>query len=314
MSDSMKNPVISVVIPVYGVEKYIEEFADSLFSQGYPYVQYVFVNDGTKDNSIGILNQVIDSRYPELREKILIVNKENGGLPAARKTGMDYVTGDYVCHMDPDDWISPDSFQKMAEVIESSQPDLLYYYYAKEYPKRSSVKKDINYADDIRSYISDMYNHKAAGTLCNKCVKTSLYRDNDISFPPYSYAEDCYVSCQLAAASHRVVQMEYVVYHYRKNNTTSISHQNIRKRKKEYCLNFLDLYEKYREVPEPKNLISCIFDDILIQAGYHSILYNLDLFSQFDYLAAGIRKAKMRFGTDVPIFAQLIVKLVALFK
>ena len=96
MSDSMKNPVISVVIPVYGVEKYIEEFADSLFSQGYPYVQYVFVNDGTKDNSIGILNRVIDSRYPDLREKILIVSKENDGLPAARKTGMDYVTGEYV--------------------------------------------------------------------------------------------------------------------------------------------------------------------------------------------------------------------------
>lgn len=309
----MKNPIISVVIPVYGVEKYIKEFADSVFSQNYPYVQFVFVNDGTRDNSIGILNSLIDSSYPHLRDRIVIVNKENGGLPAARKTGMEYVRGDYVCHMDPDDWISPSSFEKMAAVIERSEPDLLYYYYVKEYGNRRSVKRDGDYAGRREAYIRDMYNHKAFGTLCNKCVKTSVYRNNDIIFPKYNYAEDCFVSCQLAAASESIEQMKEVVYHYRKTNNTSISHQNLVKRKREYVLNFLDLYEKYRDA-QPRNPVSCIFDDIFMRAGWYSILFRLDLFSKFAYLAPAIRKAKMHTGTDVPLVAQLLVKFVALFK
>lgn len=309
----MKNPVISVVIPVYGVEKYIREFAESVFSQSYPYVQYVFVNDGTRDKSIEVLNSVIDCSYPHLRDRIVIVNKENGGLPAARKTGMEYVTGDYVCHMDPDDWISPGSFEKMAAVIEHSEPDMLYYYYVKEYANGRSVKKDGDYAGRNEAYIRDMYNHKAFGTLCNKCVKTSVYRNNEISFPKYNYAEDCFVSCQLAAASGTIEQMQEVVYHYRKTNKTSISHQRLVKRKKEYILNFLDLYEKYRDL-QPQSTISCIFDDILIQAGWYSIFYRLDLFSKFDYLAPAIRKARMHTGTDVPLVAQLFVKLCALFR
>ena len=128
----MKNPLISVVIPVYGVEKYIAEFIETVFSQDYQNVQFIFVNDGTKDKSIEILNATVESKYPHLKERIIIVNKQNGGLPAARKTGMEYVKGDYVCHMDPDDWIETGSFRKMADAIEKSEPDILYYYMVKE--------------------------------------------------------------------------------------------------------------------------------------------------------------------------------------
>ena len=73
-----ENPVLSIVIPVYGVEKYIAEFARSVFSQSYTYVQYVFVNDGTKDNSISVLRQLIDDEFPHLNDRVIIVDKENG--------------------------------------------------------------------------------------------------------------------------------------------------------------------------------------------------------------------------------------------
>ena len=80
-----KDIVISLVVPVYGVEKYIAEFARSVFSQTYPHVQFIFVNDGTKDNSIQVLNDVIDNEFPALRDRIVIVDKKNGGLPAKKK-------------------------------------------------------------------------------------------------------------------------------------------------------------------------------------------------------------------------------------
>ena len=80
-----KDIVISLVVPVYGVEKYIAEFARSVFSQTYPHVQFIFVNDGTKDNSMQVLNDVIENEYPALRDRIVIVDKKNGGLPEERQ-------------------------------------------------------------------------------------------------------------------------------------------------------------------------------------------------------------------------------------
>ena len=71
---------ISLVAPVYGVEKYISRFAESVLGQSYPHIQFIFVNDGTKDRSIELLNELIDSRFQHLRERITIVGKENGGL------------------------------------------------------------------------------------------------------------------------------------------------------------------------------------------------------------------------------------------
>ena len=85
----MKQTVtISWIVPVYRVEKYIGRFAESVFGQSYPHIQYIFVNDETDDSSVDILKALIEARYSHLIEKILIVDQPHAGLPAARKTGM----------------------------------------------------------------------------------------------------------------------------------------------------------------------------------------------------------------------------------
>lgn len=305
--------IISLVIPVYGVEKYIEEFARSIFSQACPSVQFVFVNDGTKDNSMTVLENLIDSQYSHLRDRIVIVNKENGGLPAARKTGLEHAEGDYIYHVDPDDWLSEGSFEAILEKIRQTEADLIFFNYIKEYENRSSIKKEYPYEVSQKdTYIRNMYNHRAFGTLCNKCVKRSLYEG--IFHPKYSYAEDCYLSVQLAARAESLAYLEKDIYHYRKNNPHSITRQGRRRRKEEYALNFLDLYEKYRGRGDDNCSPGAIFDDILVQAGWYSILYGLDLYGRFPYLASAIRKAKIRPGSDVILPLQLFVKFYSLFK
>lgn len=313
----MKNPVISIIAPIYGVEQYIAAAAESLLSQSYPHIQFIFVNDGTKDNSIKILESVIEEKYAHLKDQIIIVNKENAGLPAARKTGLEHATGDYIYHVDSDDYISEGSIAAIAKAIEESDADVIYFNYVKEYEKRISVKKERVYTlGQKNEYIRNMYNHKSYGTLCNKCVKRSLYQDNTIHFPKYGYAEDCYVSTQLIGYAQSIKYIDEVVYHYRKNVSTAMTRQGRQKRKMEYALNFLDLYEKYRDVPQDNNPVAVLFDDILLQAGWFSIFYKLDLFSRFPYLAGDIRKARIKCGgkSDAPVLAQLITKIVALFK
>ena len=310
-----RKPIISVVVPIYGVEKYIAQCAESLFQQSYDALQFVFVNDGTKDRSMEVLQDLIDSRYQHMQERIVVVNKVNGGLPSARRAGLEHATGDYIYNVDPDDWLTPGSMEKIARVAADTDADIVYFDYVKEYDTRSSIKKEKFYCAETKAeYVSDMYNHNAYGTLCNKCIKTSLFRDHQIYVPRYGYAEDCYLSVQLAGYSSTIARLDEVVYHYRKNNPSSLTRHGRKKRKEEYAMNFLDLYEKYRNVPADSNPIAPIMDDIVMQAGWYSIFYGLDLFNRYPYLAGAVRKAKVHLRTDVWLPAQLLTKFIALFK
>ena len=311
----MNKPIkISIIAPIYGVENYIVEFAESLFSQSYPHIEFIFVNDGTKDRSMELLDELIERKYSHLKPQIKIVNKPNGGLPAARRTGLDHVTGDYVYHVDSDDWISEGSIAKIAAKIEETDADIVYFNYVKEYPTRSSVKKERSYeANEQRKYVRNMYNHLSFGTLCNKCVRHTLYTDNTIHTPKYGYAEDCFVSTQLVGYSRSIAYLDEDVYHYRKGNPNALTGQQRKKRKREYALNFIDLYLKYRDISKEKNPVAVIFDDILIQAGWYSIFYGLNLYEEYPWLAQAVRKAKMRCHTDVWIPSQIITKIYTLF-
>ena len=312
MSSNLKNPVISLVIPVYGSEHYIKAFAESVLGQSYPFLQFIFVNDGTKDKSIEVLNSLIDSKYPELRNRMTIVEKENGGVHTARKAGMEHVTGDYVYHVDPDDWIEPDSMEKIAQVAIGTGADVIYFHHIKEYASRSKVKRERFYSEaNKEDYLRDMFNHRAYGALWNKCVRSSIYRENKIHYPVFSYADDCYLSVQLVGYAKKIVCLDEVVYHYSKINPGSITRRARRRRKREYAMNFLNLYENYRNVSPEKNPVKVLMDEILIKAGWYSILYGFDFFERYPYLAKGIRDAKARCGTDVWFPFQLLVKLIA---
>jgi glycosyltransferase involved in cell wall biosynthesis len=311
-----KDITISIIAPIYGVEKYIVEFAESVLSQSYPYIEFIFVNDGTKDRSMELLEELIASKYDHLRPQIKIINKANEGLPAARRTGLENATGDYIYNVDSDDWLSPGSIEKIAAKIAETDADIVYFNYVKEYPTRTSVKKERAYkANDQKLYVRNMYNHRSFGTLCNKCVRRSLFLENDIAVPKYGYAEDCFVSTQIVGLSKSVTYLDEDVYHYRKGVATAMTGQQRRKRKREYALNFIDLYLRYKDVPADKNPVAGIFDDILMQAGWYSIFYRLDLFKEYPWLAKAVRSAKIRGGgSDVPFVAQLFTKLVVMFK
>lgn len=311
-----KSPItVSIVVPVYGAENFIAEFAASAFSQTYPHIEYVFVNDGTKDRSMEVLNSVIDSNYSSLRDRIHIINKQNGGLPAARKTGMEHVTGDYVWHVDPDDWIELDAVESIVSKIEETGADIVYFNLVKEYEGKSKIKRDRPHAADAQAeYVWDMFNHKSFGSVCNKCIKRSLYTNERVIFAQYSYAEDTFLTSQLVGYSECIAFLDKPLYHYRKTNPHSITRQNLKKRHREYAMNFMRLYDHYRDLPLDESPIAAIHDEILIKLGWYSILYGVNLYMDYPYLAKDIRKARINRKADVFILGQLLAKLVAKWK
>lgn len=107
------NNLLSIIIPVYGVERYIKEFLDSLLPQLNEKIECIFINDGTKDNSIKILEEEIKN----YRINCMIINQVNGGVSKARNTGLDVATGDFITFLDPDDIVLEGYIQSILEII-----------------------------------------------------------------------------------------------------------------------------------------------------------------------------------------------------
>ncbi len=126
---------ISIVVPLYNVEHYIERCIKSLLNQTYRNLEIILVDDGSTDHSGGICDH-----YACMDSRITVIHKENGGVVSARKTGAKLATGDYVCGVDGDDWIEPERMRHFAEQGAATGADMVYMEgYYKEYAKRSDL-------------------------------------------------------------------------------------------------------------------------------------------------------------------------------
>lgn len=211
---------VSIVIPVYGVEAFIEKCAVSLFEQDYKNIEYIFVNDATKDNSIQILSKVIE-RYPNRKGQIIIINKkENEGLPQARKTGVFHTTGDYVLHVDSDDWLDDNAISILVNELETHPVDLLYFSYYREYGKTTKICHEKKFSDKME-YLRSLLSFDAFGSVWNKIVKRKIYQAN-IIYPKYNMHEDLALTCQLCYFSDTIRFLDVPLYHYVRFNTNSI--------------------------------------------------------------------------------------------
>ena len=213
---------ISVIIPIYGVEKYIERCAKSLFEQDFYDVEFIFVDDCTKDNSITILSDVI-KQYPQRSNQVRIIHhQENKGLPQARKTGIisakgiyvfkDVPKGKYIYNCDSDDWLSKGVLKKISEIINRDNPDVVIMdYYITDGNHFNSKKGLINM--NRNDLVRDMLIGKVSYSLWNKVFRKELY-SNDIIFPMKSMGEDLGLTLQLLSYVDTVSYLPIEGYNY----------------------------------------------------------------------------------------------------
>ena len=308
------HPSFSIIAPIYGVERYIVNCADSLLGQTYDNIQFIFVNDGTKDASIELLSKLIDKKYGALKDRIVIVNKLNGGLPAARRTGMEYATGDYILHVDSDDWVETDMVEKIAAKAVETDSDVIYFDFFKEYSTRSKLDQEREYTSDSKmKFIWGLFNYKSYGYVWNKCVKRSLYEKNDIRFPSYGMHEDIFLMAQLLYCAESIVHLPAALYHYRRDNPGSISAAKTRNRRRDSAMNMMDLYERYM-TDLYNSPIRDSYGEILLRTGWLSIRYGFGFFDKYPYLAEHIRKLPLSLRNKTFIVWQLITKIYAFMK
>lgn len=220
-------PKVSVIIPVYGAERYIERCARSLFEQTLDDIEYIFVDDCTPDKSMEVLERVMDD-YPDRRTQTrLFKTSRNSGQHIARQIGIEACTGEYVTHCDPDDAYSQEDALEIAynaAIAENS--DIVWWDLLVENENTSeqnvSCQKcgpDIN--NIVKSFLTDF---SIMASLCNRIVRREIVKSVSIVNPVSPINEDTLLVTQYHLLSKRCVYIPRGLYVYirRAGSTTSL--------------------------------------------------------------------------------------------
>lgn len=220
----MTKPKVSIIIPIYKVEHYIEKCVRTLFGQTLDSLEYIFVDDCSPDNSVSIIERVLCD-FPERKKLVKIIrHKNNQGIGQSRQDGVDASTGEYIIHCDSDDWVE----QNMYELL---------YYKAKE-TDADMVICDYSYVDkDILTYcvqcpqelnsisllegISGRKHLSIHGGTWNKLIKAELYKSVKFS-SDINYCEDVYFWFQILKKELKISYVKKALYYYA-YNTSSIT-------------------------------------------------------------------------------------------
>ena len=220
-------PKVSIIVPVYGVEKYIERCARSLFEQTLDDIEYLFIDDCTFDNSIEILKNVLEE-YPHRKNQVIIHRMENNsGQATVRKWGMLNATGDYVIHCDSDDWVDVTMYEKMYNKAVDENADMVVCGY-RETDGVNNLRVGSHSFTTKNEYIARMLYMKEAWTVWDKLCHRSLYEG--IEYPKYSMGEDMLFTFQFVLKANNVSIVNEILYNYFFNPSSITKVQSDEKR------------------------------------------------------------------------------------
>ena len=174
----MKSPAISIIMPVYKAEKYVRRSLDSIMAQTFCDWEAVLIDDGSPDKSGDILDEYVnkDSRFH-------VIHKKNGGVSSARQLGLETAQGQYIIHVDPDDWVEPCMLEELYNKIVEDDADMVICDFIWNRPTGISISSQRPSAFDSKSIIMDLLSERLHGSCWNKLIRRDVIVNNHISFP-----------------------------------------------------------------------------------------------------------------------------------
>ena len=211
----MNEPLISVIVPVYKVEKYLDECVESIVDQTYRNLEIILVDDGSPDNC----PQMCDD-WAKKDERIYVIHKENGGLSSARNAGLDRCKGEYVTFVDSDDWINLSFIQVLLNALLEVQADMAACCMTSVFEKDGARTYEI--ADNGKNAV--LTNEEGLDNLfrfpstfnicaCGKIIRKSVFFD--LRFKEGVLHEDEFMAHHLWGACHKTICLKQPLYYYR---------------------------------------------------------------------------------------------------
>ena len=275
--NNMISHLISVIVPVYNVEKYIERCVRSLFQQTLNDIEYIFVDDCGKDQSISLLKRVLEE-YPDKKECVQIISHErNLGSAAARHTGLQRAKGEYVIYCDSDDWVAENMYELLYNEAKKGNYDIVYCNYAE-------IRNDIPvlFSQDIVchsniDYVKKLLSGELSAYLWNKLIKRDLYERIDVPFGKNMW-EDLYMCVQMFYHAQNIQYLNSnYLYFYNIDNIQCVTHSDSKR-------NFYDMVDNSMSIEsflEKKNINKSFVDSrkmyckmIMLVSGYELEKWN----------------------------------------
>lgn len=221
-----KQIQVTILVPIYQVEQYLGRMLCSIFGQTYPCIDYVFVNDGSTDNSLRILNETIEECHID-KEKYVIVNHDcNKGIAASRADCLANAKGDYVYFVDSDDWVEPDAIESMVMATNGGKIDIVGCDYCKDFESGVVTCHHENYARTCEENMLRCLNYDIATVLWKLLIRRCLFDNFVIS--KTNIGEDYIISIKLYYYAKSFVSIDRTFYHYVQYNNNRLSFQSLR--------------------------------------------------------------------------------------
>lgn len=296
--------MISIIVPVYNVEKYLRRCIDSILAQTYSNLEIILVDDGSPDGS-----GLICDEYAVLDPRVTVIHKENGGLSDARNAGLDVATGEYVGFVDSDDYIHPQMYEKLLSAIQStgSNISLCSYVYVDEEtgavdesycvmnPIKTAVLSRMQALEKINAYQPNSFFYV---TAWNKLYERKLF--SNLRFVNGKIHEDEFSVHHLFNLAGKIATIEDVLYYYVQRNG-SIMNSRMTKKSLDIIDALMDRYEFYLSI-ERKDL--AVTQLRAVMWSIISRLERLDLSVDPAYVMQAIKPVikKMIRQADIRIF------------
>lgn len=264
---------VSVIVPIYNVEKYLKKCLDSIINQTLKEIEIILVNDGSTDGSSLILEE-----YKRKDNRIILINKINGGQGSARNEGIKIAKGEYIGFVDSDDWISLDMYEKLYEEAEENI-DLVVCgreLFNSEYKKIGEIKIEnrIISIEDIEEYIIDNLLYVQTVVCCNKLYKKRILKENNILFEDVERvgSEDALFNYCYILNSKKVKTIDRGIYKaYERAKSTTREYKKGCMNRTARLIECIYRYSKIYEREEISNRVAGIFLIFFQQWNYNYI-------------------------------------------
>ena len=249
----MFTPKISIIIPVYNVEKYIERCALSIFSQDYSNLEILFVDDCSPDNSVGVLKRLINNCLERKGQVQILHHKKNMGVSVARNTALKAITGEFVMFVDADDYLLPNAVKQLVSCQQLNNSDIASGAFVIDYGKRKEILNDqlFSSVNDLLYYCccsSGGHNNVA------RIFRTSLLNNPPVYYRPgVKYGEDWIFFVEVLLRAHSLSSTKDIVYYYDFTNQSSAMHSVLKPEQIcDFMLNGIRVINEIRKIVAPR--------------------------------------------------------------
>lgn len=210
--------LISVIIPIYNVQDFLERCVNSVVKTNADEVEIVLVDDGSTDRSSNICDE-----YVKKYRNIKVIHQQNGGLSVARNAGIDVASGEYLVFLDSDDMLDESFLKDMIRIINQYEPDMISFLYCHEYKKNDYKvrgEKTITVTTPF-NYFERILNNKLGSQICFHVYKRKLF--DGLFFPIGCYYEDIRIFWKLVSRAKSIIDIDYTYYIYNMTNQGAIT-------------------------------------------------------------------------------------------